>query len=847
MYLGIDLGTTNSAVAAHIGGRVRVCKSPDGADIFPSVIFHDKRGGKQYGSRARQRQAKSPGNVASGFKRQMGTSWKFPFADTETTMTAEECSAEILQQLVAQAVTETGNSDITGVVITTPAAFNQLQLEATKRAAELAGISRVALLQEPVAAAMAALEQSQNKDTQFLVYDLGGGTLDLALVQSSRGSINIIGHEGDNMFGGRDFDRMINDKWVRPFLAEHFALPEDFQKTDEFRRLNRQIRFAAEEAKISLSSQENASIFASEDDLRIRDSKGEDVYIEIPVSRAEYEAVISGRVAESVELARKILEDNGFGGEDMDKIVFIGGPSKTPMVRETVSRELGIPADMSVDPMTAVAIGAAIYCESRDWSNARESTRKKTRVREVAEGAAEMEMIFPARVSENRAQIRLRPSDATAQKGFKVQMESDEGWASGWMSLDGEVRIDAPVGRDGGNTFRFLVSDANDMPVEGAGKEITITRTAASVAAISAMHAVAVKIAMGEGDKAGNTLHTIVEKGSALPAEGVALYRAAKDVGGEDGADRFSVELFEQPNAGNKTIGEPNLYIGSCTIHSDDLGDAVIREGDDVNIHWRQDESGLISAAVEVPSLGRTFDSHNFYLSEAATNRRVFGGESGEKMVAGMLSAAQKDAKEARDVASEEQKVEIRKLENELAKQKAALKADSDEEAQQGVEGKVREIRQKLFSMRNDPQNSARRLRHDLEKAKEAFNDLRGGADEESVSRFDELAQNAEDAIERGDEDAEKMLEEMKSIAASAYFARPEIIAGVFQWLASEPGEVIDSDLFADHVKQGAAALDSEDFDELRGIVGAMMSNRVDAGSGLEEKEQRIAADIMRR
>ena len=834
MYLGIDLGTTNSAVAAHIDGRVRVCRSPDGADIFPSVIFHDKRGGKQYGSRAYQRLATSPDNVAAGFKRQMGTSWSFTFAGTETTMAAEECSAEVLRQLTAQAITETGNSDIAGVVITTPAAFNQLQLEATKRAAELAGISRVALLQEPVAAAMAALEKSQNKDTQFLVYDLGGGTLDLALVQSSRGNITIIGHEGNNMFGGRDFDRAIDNKWVRPFLADNFVLPDDFQKTDEFRRLNRQARFAAEAAKIQLSAKQEAEISAFEDDLRARDSNGEDIYFRIPVTRADYETLISEKVAESVELARKILKDNGFGGEDMDKIVFIGGPSKTPMVRETVSRELGIPADMSVDPMTAVAIGAAIYCESRDWSDAKESTRKKTRVREVAEGAAEMEMIFPARVSENRAQIRLRPSDATAQKGFKVQMESDEGWASGWMSLDGEVRIDAPVGRDGDNTFRFLVSDANDMPVEGAGKEITITRTAASVAAISAMHAVAVKIAMGEGDKAGNTLHTIVEKGSELPAEGVAPYHAAKDVGGDDGADMLSVELFEQPNADNKTVGEPNLYIGSCIIRSDDLGGAVIREGDDVNIHWRQDESGLISAAVEVPSLGRTFDSHNFYLSEAATNRRVFGGESGEKMVAGMLSAAQKDAKEARDVASEEQKVEIRKLENELAKQKAALKADSDEEAQQGVEGKVREIRQKLFSMRNDPQNNARRLRRDLEEAKEAFNDLRDGADEESVSRFDELAQHAEEAIEHGDEDAEKILKEMHGIMMPMVFSRPEFIAGMFRMLAAEPQNAIDPDLFSEHVKQGTDALENGDFGELHEIVGAMMSNRVSGGADIK-------------
>lgn len=847
MYLGIDLGTTNSAVAAHIDGRVRICKSEGGADIFPSVIYLDKRGGKQYGRRAYERLAKSPDNVAAGFKRQMGTSWSVTFPGAETTMTAEECSADILRQLAAQAVTETGCREITGAVITTPAAFNQLQLEATNRAAAMAGLSRVALLQEPIAAAMAVLAQSKNKNTQFLVYDLGGGTLDLALVQSNRGGLNIIGHEGNNLFGGRDLDRIINNAWVRPWLTENFALPEEFQKSDKFRQLIRQAAFAAEEAKMALSAKDEATIYASDDDLRIADDNGEDIYIEIPVKRADYEELISEKIAESVALARKILKDNGFSAEDMDKIVFIGGPSKTPMVREVVSRELGIPADMSVDPMTAVAIGAAIFCESRDWADGKESARKKTRAREFAEGAAPMEIVFPARVSDSRAQIKLRPGADAVKKGFKVQMESDEGWSSGWLPLDGEVRVDAPVGRDGDNRFRFLIVDSGDMPVENAGKEITITRTAASVAGISAMHAVAVKIAKGEEAHAENTLHTIVEKGSALPAEGVAQYRAAKDVGGDGGDDRFSVEFFEQPNAANKTLGEPNLFVGSCAIRSEDLGGAVIRKGDEIDIHWRQNESGLISAAVEVPSLGQKFDSRNFYLSEAAARRRVFGGKGGEQVVMSALSAAKKEAAETRDIADEEQQIEIRKLENELAKQQAALKNDPDAEAQQAVDSKAREIRQQLFVFRGDPQNHARRLRHDLESAKDAFDDLRDNADEATAKRFDELAQNAGEAIERGDEDAKKMLEEMNGIVMREYFSRPEAVAGLFRELALEPRAAIDGELFERHVEQGNAALKEGDIDALRGIIGEMMANRLGAGGELKEKERRIAADIMRR
>ena len=408
--------------------------------------------------------------------------------------------------------------------------------------------------------------------------------------------------------------------------------------------------------------------------------------------------------------------------------------------------------------------------------------------------------------------------------------------------LENEI---APVEKEGANNFRFLVVDSDDNPVEDANKEITITRTAASVDAISAMHAVAVKIAKGDGKQA--TLSIIVEKGSTLPAEGVAEYRAAKDVGGEDGESQFSVELFEQPNADNKTIGEPNLYIGSCTIRAEHLEGGVIHQGDDINIRWRIDESGLINAAVHIPCLAKTFDSENFYAPVTAVRNRVFGGEGGERLVSGMLSAAQKDAKDAREIAGEEQKVEIRKLENEIAKQKADLKSDNDAEAQQSVENKVREIRQRLFAVRNDPQNSARALKHRLEEIKEFFDGSREDADEEKVGRFDELAQHAKEAVDKNDEDAEKILEEMEGIAMQVFYSRPAVVAGLFRNLASEPQAAIDKDLFEEHVKQGMAAVENEDMNALRGIISEMFSNQADAGSGLQEKEMRLAADIMRK
>ena len=229
MYLGIDLGTSNSAIAGNSGSELRIFKTAEGTDVLPSVIYIDKRGHKFVGVRAYDRAILSPENVAQGFKRLMGTSSPISFAAATLEMAPEECSADIIRTLLGQAKTEAGNFGADGAVVTIPAAFNQMQSEATIRAAGAAGLERVGLLQEPIAAAMASLAGSKSKNGQFLVYDLGGGTFDVALVQSDGGSVNVVAHEGINMLGGRDFDRMLVNEFVRPWLVENFSLPENFQ------------------------------------------------------------------------------------------------------------------------------------------------------------------------------------------------------------------------------------------------------------------------------------------------------------------------------------------------------------------------------------------------------------------------------------------------------------------------------------------------------------------------------------------------------------------------------------------------------------------------------------------
>ena len=205
-FVGIDLGTTNSAICSYDGSETRIWKSPQQNDVTPSAIYIDRRGNKQIGFNAYNMAPHSPDNAATLFKRLMGTSTPVNLPAVKISMTPEQCSAEILKVLFGYMPEEIRNNPDTGTVITVPAAFNQMQKDATMQAASMAGLGKVSLMQEPVAAVMSVM-RARNTDGMFLVYDLGGGTLDIAIAESIGGRVNLLSHGGIAICGGRDFDR----------------------------------------------------------------------------------------------------------------------------------------------------------------------------------------------------------------------------------------------------------------------------------------------------------------------------------------------------------------------------------------------------------------------------------------------------------------------------------------------------------------------------------------------------------------------------------------------------------------------------------------------------------------
>ena len=274
-YIGIDLGTTNSAICSYDGESIELYKSPEQHDVTPSAIFIDRRGNKYFGSRAYNSAARDPDNAATLFKRLMGTSTPVKLLALNLAMTPEECSAEVLRVLFGYLPEEFRRDGDTGTVITVPAAFNQIQKDSTMAAADAAGIGRVALMQEPVAAVMSVIRQRKS-DGVFIVYDLGGGTLDVAIAESISGRVTLHAHGGIAMCGGRDFDRNLVDNIVMPWLRDNFDLPDDLIGNPKYKPLRWMATWATEKAKIELSKSQDAVVSLDESELRVRDESGAD-------------------------------------------------------------------------------------------------------------------------------------------------------------------------------------------------------------------------------------------------------------------------------------------------------------------------------------------------------------------------------------------------------------------------------------------------------------------------------------------------------------------------------------------------------------------------------------------
>ena len=800
-YVGIDLGTTNSVICSYDAPETRIWKSPERNDVTPSAIYFGRRGNKYVGQRAYNQVPHAPGNCAILFKRKIGTSELIELPAVNRTLTPMECSAEVLKTLFGYLPEEIRNSEDTGTVVTVPAVFNQMKKNATMEAAEIAGIGKVALMQEPVAAVMNFMRE-RDTDGMFLIYDIGGGTFDVAIAQSTAGSVDLLAHGGIQVCGGRDFDRLIAHNIVLPTLHEEYALSDDL--SNQFLRV---AEGTSEVAKIDLSSMEQSTIMVSEfeEDEPLLDLNGCEIYQEIPLNRETFDKLIAEKIDDTINCARKTMAECGVNSQDLDCIVWVGGPTNYKPLRDKVSSELNIKGDLSMDPMTAVAEGASIFAESIDWSS--ESRSRKPIRGQISPSELALSFNYTARTPRDTSKIVVEVK-GQVPTGAEFQVESfDRGWTSGQIPLKHGATVDIDLTKPGENTFKVVVCDAVGEPISIEQDRIIITKTAATVDAIPASHSIALEAL----DKpSGRRIPVyLIKKGETLPKEGsIELTAGETLIAGSSHSLKFLLWEGE--------IEDPidnNRFIGCFEITGSDFDEGVIPDGADLRCNYEiLDSVDLIKLEVEVPDIGGIFES---------SDQDFYSRKEGEDS---SLDAARiaNEANQARSRIDQiEKKVDDPRLKDARKKLEAANTLDPEESDSEKIQEAAQggyDANTLIDEVRKENLTEIRQI--DLDETVAFFDThIRRHARPTEADAFDTLVATAQRSIGNPRSEFEDHLRELGGRSFEILWRQPWFVVDSFRDLVSNRDLYMDQPRFGELVEQGMQLIASEDIQRLENLT----------------------------
>lgn len=592
---GIDLGTTNSAVAVFTGNHgepTKVIKNTtDGsdADITPSAVYINKKGALRVGRRAKDRIVDEDEDVHIEFKRQMGTDHVYSFKSSGENRKPEELSAEVLKSLRADVQQRTGEV-VEASVITVPAAFELHQCDATRKAAQLAGFKESPLLQEPVAAALAYGFQVDQEKAYWLVYDFGGGTFDAAIIKSEEGTIHVAHHGGDNFLGGSNIDWAIVEKLIAPRVIQDFGLTDFTRGNKNWARAFAKLKRVAEMAKIDLSRNERATLEA----CKFADDNGEEIEFECELTRDEVVNVAEPFILRSVEISKRVLKEQKLGKEAIKKVILVGGPTLAPYFREILAAKLGIPLDHSVDPLTVVASGAAVFGGTQRL-NARVATPAA-----IGEYQLEIAKSFKPVGLDSAPMVGGKVAGATAQDftGFTLELVNTKTqWRSGKVSLrpDGVFVANLHAEKGERNTFSVELCDASGRKQQIRPDTLTYTIGVGGDVEQPLINSMGIALANNEYDK-------LFEKGRGLPLKATRDYRTIHPIRQSRAEDVFRIPVVE----GENEKADRNRLNGALEIR----GDMVRRDlpaGSEVEVTLKMDESRILTVVAYVPLLDEEF------------------------------------------------------------------------------------------------------------------------------------------------------------------------------------------------------------------------------------------------
>ena len=583
---GIDLGTTNSAIAVMDNGNIKIIKSHKyQKDTTPSKLTYRKKA-------IRVGDDAGDDECLSEFKRTMGTDKTYQTQYMTEPCSSEQLSAEILKQLKGYVTEE----NIQAAVITVPNQFHQNQIDATQRAAELAGFQCCELLQEPIAASMAFGIETSSMEGFWLVFDFGGGTFDTALMKVDEGIMKVVDTDGDNHLGGKDLDSAIIESILIPMLKEEYSVDQLLADEKKSQKIRGVLKKAAESLKISLSSKSEEFYDAA---AGCDDDEGEEIEIEVTVTLAEYERVVTPIFQKAIDIAKELLSRNKVSDELLGSVLLVGGPTLSQTLRRMLKEQFTCKIDTSIDPMTSVARGAALFASTKtipEGLQQRDYQKLQLKLK-YPETTVEIEENLGVMLD------REKCGDAIPKDLHLEVTRGDGGWSSGKVKFEEAEIVEVMLEAGKANVFKITVTDGKGIQVESEPSSITMIQ-GMKAAKATLPHSICIDSIIAESGKQRLVALEGLEKNNTLPAKGKGMFKTQKVLRPGNPEDVLIIPIIE---------GEPgersqlNVTAAVINCSGDELA-ALLPQGSDVELSVMIDESRRITLSAYFPFIDESFD-----------------------------------------------------------------------------------------------------------------------------------------------------------------------------------------------------------------------------------------------
>ena len=636
---GIDLGTTNSSICRMEKGEPVVIKSDTLKDTLPSCVSINKKGSIKVGDgayntmksdnrRATNSWKKEDSNTYIEFKRTMATDTKYHCSNVNKDFSSEELSAEVLKTLKTFVTDETFRS----VVITVPAKFTVNQKTATIEAAKMAGFDRCELLQEPIAASFAYGLTSEQKNGIWMVFDFGGGTFDAALLRVEDGIMQVFDTAGDNYLGGKDLDAAIVEKIIIPYLKDNYTIDEILLDKEKSAVLRDAMKTYAEDVKNQLSFKDKEDILSNLGDLG-EDDEGEEIELDLSVTQKQVFDAMRPIFQKAVDICKELLKKNNLTSNNLNKLILVGGPTHSPLIRQMLREQVTPNVDTSIDPMTAVATGAALYASTLDNDVKAEDIEVGTIKLDVGYESTSVEQSEWVSVKLNR-----KGSGNSCPETVMVEfVRSDNAWSSGKTEINemGNV-IEANLLEGKTNAFTINVYNSKGDQLPCFPSEITIIQ-GSKVGAAPLPYNIGIAVWSDNKQKAVFREAKGLEKNKPVPAVGVINgLKTTQQLRPGMESDILKVPVYQcedEPESGRSA--DLYEYVADVIVTGDEI-ESLIPENSPVDITIKVDSSEQMTLEIYFPS-------EDFTVTKQLDTSKKQSNVEAEKQIPKMIKTAQRD------------------------------------------------------------------------------------------------------------------------------------------------------------------------------------------------------------